>query len=397
MKTKALILILLIMASAAIAVPPEGTDAVEIRVTADRVNIRQTAMLSAPAVGRAEKGQVFTVIQKDGEWYLIQLPDGTPGYIHSFTVETVVEGRAAAAEKPAAAVGKQVQVTAERANIRKAAVLSAPLLLTVEKGRLLPVVQKDGEWYLIQLPDGTPGYIHSFTVAEVTAGQAVAAAKQAGIAAEAAAPPVEKTADKPLAAEKTNLDSPVPANVARAETPPPVRAPSIPKPRSGPEDSFSMFLLRAGYFIAADSAYTEVYQNGPVYGGELRIGGARVSGWLEGTYRSETGELTYTKEKTEVSVMSVSAGALYRFLAGNLNPYAGAGIGYVLFKEKNEAIGEAKQNKVGFCLVGGAAYILGKNFVLDARLKYEFCKMKPADFDIEVGGLTAGLGIGFRW
>jgi opacity protein-like surface antigen len=158
-----------------------------------------------------------------------------------------------------------------------------------------------------------------------------------------------------------------------------------------------MVLLRAGYFLAADSAYTDVYQNGLIYGGELRLGGSKIAGWLEGSYRAETGELTYTKEQTEVSVLAVEAGALYRFMTGDLNPYAGAGIGYFMFKEENEAIGQVKQNKIGFCLVGGASYVLGKNFIVDARLKYEFCSMKPADFDIQVGGLTAGIGIGFRW
>jgi uncharacterized protein YgiM (DUF1202 family) len=382
MKHKAPILFAIAAVSLALALPAalSAGDAVKIRVTADRVNIRQAAVLTAQAVGRVEKGQVFTVIEKDGEWYLIQLPDGTPGYIHSFTVEEVVEGQAPPAKKPAAAPGsRQIQVTADRANVRKAATLAAPLILTVEKGRLFAIVEKEGEWYLIQLEDGTPGYIHSFTVAEVAGGQASPAVKPVEKPAEAAAPLVAKPVEKP------------------AETPPPAVQTRPAAPPRGPFDSFSMVLLRAGYFLAADSAYTDVYQNGLIYGGELRIGGNKIVGWLEGSYRSEKGELTYTKEPTDVSVLAIEAGALYRFMAGNLNPYAGAGIGYVMFKEENEAIGQVKQNTIGFCLVGGASTFLGKSFIVDARLKYQFCSMKPADFDIQIGGLTAGIGIGFRW
>jgi|GEM_PF-724519 len=382
MKNKAHILLVITVVFLALALPAalSAGDAVKIRVTADRVNIRQAAALTAQAIGRAEKGQVFTVVEKDGEWYLIHLPDGTSGYIHSFTVEEVVESQAPPAKKPAAAPGgRRIQVTADLANVRKAGTLAATLICTVEKGRIFTVVEKEGEWYRIQLEDGTPGYIHSFTVAEVAGGQAPPVVKQAEKPAEAAAPIAPKPVDKP------------------AETPPPaVRTRPVALPR-GPFDSFSMALLRAGYFLAADSAYTDVYQNGLIYGGELRIGGSKIAGWLEGSYRAETGELTYTKEQTDVSVMAVEAGALYRFMTGNLIPYAGAGIGYFMFKEENEAIGQIKQNKIGFCLVGGASYVLGKSFVVDARLKYAFCSMKPADFDIQVGGLTIGIGIGFRW
>jgi uncharacterized protein YgiM (DUF1202 family) len=369
-------------------------DTVKIRVTADLVNVRRTAMISAPAVGRVEKGQVFTVVEKEGEWYLIQFEDGTPGYIHSFAVEVLPEGREAPAAKPVAeSGGRKVLVTVDRANVRKAALLSAPRILTAEKGRIFTVVEKEGEWYLIQLEDGTPGYIHSFTVAEVAG--APAPPKPAEKPGEAAVSPVEKPQEKPPVPEKKTEDAAVQA--AGALSPAPLLPTLKAGPRRRPGDSFSMVLARAGYFVSADSAYTDVYRNGLVYGGELRLGGKALAGWLEGTYRAETGELTYTKEKTEVSVLAAEAGFLCRFTAGDFDPYAGAGFGLFMFKEKSEAIGRAEQNKVGFCLVGGAAWSPGGGFVVDARLKYEFCPMKPADFDIEVGGLTAGLGIGFRW
>ncbi|MBN1938441.1 MAG: outer membrane beta-barrel protein, partial [Candidatus Aminicenantes bacterium] len=243
--------------------------------------------------------------------------------------------------------------------------------------------------------DGTPGYIHSFTVAEVARGQAPPAAPEAEKPVEI--PPVAET--KPETFVKKTEEAVVPPVIAKPAAPAPTPSkPAVAARLPGkPRDSFSMVLARAGYFVAADPAYTDVYQNGPVYGGELRIGGKKLAGWLDGTYRAETGELTYTKEKTEVSVLTVQAGLLYRFAAGTLNPYAGAGIGYFMFKEKNEAIGRAEKNQAGFCLLGGVSWTPGGGFVVDARLKYEFCKMKPADFDIELGGLTAGLGLGFRF
>jgi hypothetical protein len=65
-----------------------------------------------------------------------------------------------------------------------------------------------------------------------------------------------------------------------------------------------------------------------------------------------------------------------------------------MFDETNSFIGEAKQNQAGFCGAVGVSVILAKVLVVDGRIKYSTCSMKPADSDINVGGLTLGLGLG---
>jgi opacity protein-like surface antigen len=159
---------------------------------------------------------------------------------------------------------------------------------------------------------------------------------------------------------------------------------------------FSMMLARAGVFLATDSAYKDIYGDTPVYGLELRIGKEKLAGWLEGSYRSDTGASSFTKEETKVSVIGLEAGALYRFMTGAFSPYVGAGAGYYSFKESNSFIGQASKGGMGFCVLGGASYLAGSLIVLDCRIKYSSCRMKPADFDINIGGLTISLGIGFR-
>jgi hypothetical protein len=68
-----------------------------------------------------------------------------------------------------------------------------------------------------------------------------------------------------------------------------------------------------------------------------------------------------------------------------------------MFKETNEIRGEAKQSKPGFCVLAGVTMAFGKSLVLDGRVKYSMCTMTPADFKIDVGGLTLGLGAGIRF
>ena len=255
----------------------------------------------------------------------------------------------------------KIRVKVERANIRQSGFPSAPVIAGANKGEIFTVVEKAGDWYLIQLPDGTPGFISASVVEEVVAGEDVI---------EEETRPVQQQASAP--------DDVV------GET-------------AGRGDKFSMFLARAGYFLASDSAYSDVYENGLVFGGELRIGGESLAGWVEGNYRSATGKLTYTEEETKMSVLAFEGGALYRFKAGTISPYLGAGLGMYMFTETNTPMGEAKKSQLGFCGFGGVAMVLGESIVLDARVKYSTCSMTPADFDINIGGLTLGIGLGMRF
>lgn len=257
----------------------------------------------------------------------------------------------------------KVRIVRTRAPIRQAAALTAPIVASADNGQVFDVIEKAGEWYLVQLPSGAKGYVHQSVVEEV---------------AEAIAPSVTPPVQVPVVTER-----------------PRTQAPTIARQPAPKGDTFSMFLGRFGYFLASDSAFKDIYGNGAVYGGELRLGGKRIVGWLEGSYRERVGKLSFTGEETKVNVTGIEGGALCRIIPGNISPYAGAGIGYYMFNENNVAIGEAKQSKVGFCGLAGVSMIIGGSFVLDARVKFSTCAMKPADFDINVGGVTLGIGAGF--
>ena len=160
------------------------------------------------------------------------------------------------------------------------------------------------------------------------------------------------------------------------------------------ENNLSMFVGRFGYFLASDSAFKPIYGNGMVFGGELRLGDRKITGWLEGNYRARTGKSSFTKEETKMNVLAIEGGALYTIKSGNIVPYVGAGLGYYMYKETNQPIGEAKKSNIGFCVVGGASMRVFKSLALDARIKYSTCSMQPADYKVNIGGLTFGFGLG---
>jgi opacity protein-like surface antigen len=258
-----------------------------------------------------------------------------------------------------------IRILVTQARIRQAAALTAPVIAGADKGQVFDVIEKTGEWYAVQLPDGAKGYLHQSVVEEV---------------AEWVAPAVPPPAQVPAVTER-----------------PKTRAATIARQSAPKRDPFSMFLGRIGFFLASDSAFKDIYGNGAVFGGELRLGRKRIVGWLEGSFRQRTGKFSFTGEETKVKVIGIEAGALYRIMPGNISPYAGAGIGYYMFNENNEPLGAAKQSKIGFCGAAGVSMIVAGSFVLDARVKFSTCAMKPADFDINVGGITLGIGAGFRF
>lgn len=156
-----------------------------------------------------------------------------------------------------------------------------------------------------------------------------------------------------------------------------------------------MLQARAGYFVPAQAAFRDIYGGGPVLGAEARFGRGHLGLWLEGSYFAGSGELSETAEPTDVKIMAVEGGGLWKIKPGKMSPYIGVGAGYYHFRETN-VIGEARQGKVGFCAVAGAILTFGRHMVLDGRLKYNTCRMQPADFAIDIGGLTAGIGLGLR-
>ncbi len=215
----------------------------------------------------------------------------------------------------------------------------------------------------------------------------------ASVAGAQASDPATASAPAPATTQTTEPAGTAtqdPAGMSAAE-------PASEEPSARESGSYSMLLARIGTFIASDKAYEDIYgKGGQIYGGELRFGG-RILGWVEGSYRKRAGQLSFTGEPTNVKVAAIEGGVLVRPVRGSISPYAGGGVGYFVFNEVNEPMGTATQSKVGYCGLGGVSVVLARHLAFDARVKYSSSKMQPADFAINVGGLTLDVGIGLRF
>ena len=153
--------------------------------------------------------------------------------------------------------------------------------------------------------------------------------------------------------------------------------------------------MKGNYFSPSEQAFKDIYGGGWVYGGEVNFGiWKSLKLWVGASFFSKKGELTFTGEETKVRIIPFGIGMRYTSSVGGINYYSGMGINYNLYKETNP-IGDASKGGFGIAgKIGGFMKVSG-GFIIDLYIGYTYCKMKPADYRINIGGFEAGIGIGY--
>ena len=98
----------------------------------------------------------LTVLTVEDEWALVQLADGTIGYVALADI-TLPEKEA---EKKAETLVLSTSVV-----VRLAADGMSEIIFSAEEGQELPVLGRENGWIEVQLPDGKTGFVHSYDVA----------------------------------------------------------------------------------------------------------------------------------------------------------------------------------------------------------------------------------------
>jgi hypothetical protein len=178
----------------------------------------------------------------------------------------------------------------------------------------------------------------------------------------------------------------------RADDEPPPQQPANGKKRP-PRVSVEIL---AHAFAPSDRTFDEIYGGGTVYALDVGVGIARQLGLWAGASRiAREGQLTYTREPTEMSVYQVGAGLRYRIGHRRVAPYAGLGFGWFFFEEKN-TLGRVRDSRPGLVAHAGAFVDLHRHLALDLRGSYLRCSMQPRDFEIQLGGFEVGVGVVLR-
>ncbi len=151
------------------------------------------------------------------------------------------------------------------------------------------------------------------------------------------------------------------------------------------------------YFIPSENAFKDIYGNGTEFGGEIKYSFLANCGiWLSGSYYEKQGELSFTREKTVVSVVPLAAGLSLQIPGDWIRVYWDGGIGIFNFQEENP-IGRVTQNRLGYLTKIGASFFPFKGLVLDVFIRYSFCRIRPLEIEANIGGLSFGVGLGWRF
>jgi len=150
----------------------------------------------------------------------------------------------------------------------------------------------------------------------------------------------------------------------------------------------------AGYFRPQDMWVKKIYGEGDaIYG--ARLGVHIWKGfyfWLSAAQFKTIAETTFSKDRTALTLLPISTFLRYRVRLGFFRPYAGIGYTYLSFKEESE-IGNVTGNGNNAAYEAGFELKINRNFLLDLGARYDQIKVKPTGFEIELGGVQAGISL----
>ena len=233
---------------------------------------------------------------------------------------------------------QSVVVTADRVNVRVAPDLGSRVVATLNKGAVLEVVEKAGDWYRVKaVASGVEGYVHRTLVAESGLG----------------------TPKRPAPA----VPAPSPGLAAPPTPQPP--EPAAASPTSKPVGRKSTFGFR-GFASFNYTAFTASQTFEAVLGSSKALmygGGAQVLlpahlfAQVEAEWFQETGQRVFVfegqayplgiEDKVTLTPIAVSGG--YRFATGGrITPYGGGGVSYNQFKEESEFAAEGEDTRTSF-------------------------------------------------
>ncbi len=134
----------------------------EFVVTADSLNIRESAGTDSDIVGHIYKGMTGEITEDSEEWVKIK----------SGEVEGFVKKEYISREDDTEVIDHLAEVTANNVNIRSMASQNGEILLVAAEGDVYPTLSDSKEeWSEVVLPDGTNAYIYNSYV-DITEGKA---------------------------------------------------------------------------------------------------------------------------------------------------------------------------------------------------------------------------------
>ncbi|PFA64521.1 N-acetylmuramoyl-L-alanine amidase [Bacillus sp. AFS015802] len=129
-------------------------------ITVHGLNVRDETSLNGRIVGTVSKGEKYKLLKEKNNWYQIKLSNGEKGWIAGWYVQKTVTAAAHESSDPS----ENITILYNGTNIRSEANTGASVIKRASSGESFPVKNKDGDWYEVELADGSAGFVAGWVV-----------------------------------------------------------------------------------------------------------------------------------------------------------------------------------------------------------------------------------------
>ncbi len=123
-----------------------GFEPFQGKVIEDNINVRSDSTVLSALICNLSKPDQIEVIAQSYDWYKIRLPHNAPSFIKNDLLSNIDE--------------RTAKVLNDRVNIRLAPDKSAPIVGQVNKGEVVNIILRQGEWARIVPVNNSFGWIH---------------------------------------------------------------------------------------------------------------------------------------------------------------------------------------------------------------------------------------------
>ncbi|WP_255298438.1 SH3 domain-containing protein [Brevibacillus dissolubilis] len=177
-----------------------------VKVVSTSLNLRSQPTTTSSSITLLSSGASLTLLAQSGDWYQVKTSDGKTGWVANWLVSKpdnpnwnqspstgTPSGNTGGSSGANAGTGSgsgsgtgastgqgSVTILEPDTNIRKSPSTSAEIISRVRAGETFPIVRTEGDWFLIQLADGTTGYVAGWIVSATGVSNVVRSTTVAG-------------------------------------------------------------------------------------------------------------------------------------------------------------------------------------------------------------------------
>ncbi|WP_064092470.1 SH3 domain-containing protein [Rossellomorea aquimaris] len=132
-------------------------------ITVYSLNVRDKASLNGNVVGKVSKGEKYTILKEENNWYQISFSNGNSGWVAGWFVQKTVEAPPQENSSQSHS-NERVTILYNGTNIRSESNVQSRVVKRANSGETFQVMGKSGDWYEIKLENGSLAFVAGWIV-----------------------------------------------------------------------------------------------------------------------------------------------------------------------------------------------------------------------------------------